>query len=350
MQGITAIGNAEGTGGAGLFNIRSTGDSLAKGINTKNNKPQLVKNSPYNSPRLQHRTRPTTKDDYADMDDPLIAYFGFSYEEDRKISPNNKNPKLGNKNTSTTKRGHLSSNVDVEDSLIPPSAPSANIVYEVNSNDKNSQQSTGGVCRRRYQSYADKLTASSNNRSEYDELLRVKQLKNTHHGAKLGFSSPSYTSTATDSLSDVLNAFDCDSSLMFENADASGLLTMMFSADSEAIDSINQFIEREAQMYREAKLYQDIEAELIETVGVIERIGRTNRDWRHSVIQINEADRINMVNTCALELDALNRTASSSSSSQQPKTHSLKVRNSPNELIFLFTLLRMLFSIFIFIL
>ena len=114
-------------------------------------------------------------------------------------------------------------------------------------------------------------------------------------------------------------------------SDEHDLLVSPFDASDE--DSINQFIEREARVYREAKLYQDIEAELIETVGIIERIGRSRGcgDWRHSVIQINEADRINMVNTCALELDALNRTTTKQQSAKD-RPNSFKVRKKQSSL------------------
>ena len=275
-------------------------------------------NQPPSSPSHRHRLRKVTastiidnEDFIAGKEDPVINYLGFDSSGGNQESFK----------SSLIKKEKSSTSSDL-------SASSHHIIYEINRTT--SVTTTGGVkssdtprtCRRRYQSYAEKVAASSYDQSEYEELLRVKKNRRNDE-KKVGFTG--YTTT-TDSLSNVLNAFERESFMLNDEHD----LLVSFDASE---DSINQFIEREARVYREAKLYQDIEAELIETVGVIERIGqnRGGGDWRHSVIQINEADRINMVNACALELDALNRTSSKQQSTKD-RQNSLKVRKKQSSL------------------
>ena len=263
---------------------------MALGAEIQHSSQSLSPLSPSHSRRFRKEIIDDDNDDYAGSDDPLIAYLGFSAEDQ-------------------SSKGSL-----IKKKRTKASQPLPRIVYEINRTSGSSKSSDNGICRRRYQSYAEKIAASSYDQSKYEELLRVKRNKQSE---KLGLSG--YTTTGN--LSNVLNALERQSFTL--SLDDPELLVTFDSSE----DSINQFIEREAQIYREAKLYQDIEAELIETVGVIERIGRNRGDWRHSVIHINEADRINIVNACALELDALNRTAR-----QQPKNqqHSLDVCKKPS--------------------
>ena len=269
------------------------------------------------SPSHRHRLRKTTassisdnEDFVAGTEDPVINFLGFDSDSNKDHLTSNKSSLIRQKKLSTS--SDFSS--------------SHRIIYEINRTTSISVKSpdTPGICRRHYPSYAEKVAASSHDQSEYEELLRVKKNRqdDENKGGFIGYT------TTTDSLSHVLNSFERESFVLSDEHD---LLVSPFDASDE--DSINQFIEREARVYREAKLYQEIEAELIETVGVIERIGRSRRcgDWRHSVIQINEADRINMVNACALELDALNRTTTKQQSTKD-RQNSLKARKKQSSL------------------
>ena len=207
-------------------------------------------------------------------DDPVIAYFGFCAEDQQRgdsiITPN--------KETLGTQSQTMNND-------------STKTLNETNKTDEVKQK----VCKRRYQSFSHKLAVSQSEKAEYTKLSDTRQkLKSTDSVDTIGNEY-----TITDNLAKVLK--------MFSNSGSSlNVPDIPFLDGPNSQDCIDNYIKRESKMYREYRLYQDIETILMEIIGIIERIGG-DRDWRHSVVHINEADRVNLIASCALELDSLNR-------------------------------------------
>jgi len=212
-------------------------------------------------------------------DDPLVNYFGFRPEDQQR---------------SGCVIGSMKGNSLITSQTINEDAK---VIYEINDNNELKQK----VCKRRYQSLSHKLAASQSEKAEYTKLFDTRhQLKSTD--SLIDKVGSEYT--ATESLAGVLETYPYEG--MSSSCPLVDVQDISFLDGPRTKDWIESYIRREAKLYREHRLYQDIEAILVEIVGIIERIGR-DRDWRYSVVHINEADRVNFIASCALELDSLNR-------------------------------------------
>ena len=175
------------------------------------------------------------------------------------------------------------------------------------------------ICRRRYLSISEKIEASKSKDIQYADLLNktwtLKKNSNKVSSDK-NISRAKVRFETTETLSNVLesmNRHSSNKSIDMEIALTSGYMTgcavdggKKSQNRSEEKDEVEEYIAKESQRYREAKLYTDIEFKIMDMVAMIERIGSNSNDWRHSVIFYTPAERMNLIYTSALELDTLN--------------------------------------------